>query len=198
MGVINFKPKKSYRYYVAYGSNLNVGQMKYRCPDAVPIGTAWIDGYALMYKGSKTGAYLTIEKKENSRVPVVIWKVSATDEKSLDRYEGYPTFYYKKELPKLRVTFFKSDKKKGFKPCKYNVRNLDCFVYIMHEDHAFGIPTQTYIDTCEAGYKIFGFDTSILDEALSYTADNISESRYTGYVETLTEEQYYRLMGVYV
>lgn len=197
MSIINIKPKKSYRYYVAYGSNLNVGQMKYRCPDAVPVGTAWIDGYALMYKGSMTGAYLTIEKKENSRVPVVIWKVSDSDEKSLDRYEGYPTFYYKKEL-QLRVTFFQKDNKKGYRPCKYRVRNLDCFVYVMHEDHAFGIPTQQYIDTCTDGYNIFGFDTGILDEALLYTADNVSEQRYSGYTKTLNDSQYYRLLGVYV
>ena len=28
------------RYYIAYGSNLNIGQMQWRCPDARIIGTA--------------------------------------------------------------------------------------------------------------------------------------------------------------
>ena len=54
--------------------------------------------YELLFKGSKTGSYLTIEKKEGSTVPVVIWEVTESDEKSLDRYEGYPIFYYKKEM----------------------------------------------------------------------------------------------------
>lgn len=27
------------KYYIAYGSNLSVGQMAYRCPDAKVIGT---------------------------------------------------------------------------------------------------------------------------------------------------------------
>ena len=55
------------KYYLAYGSNLNVQQMKYRCPDAKPVGTAWIHGYQSLFKGSKTGSYLTIEKTENSK-----------------------------------------------------------------------------------------------------------------------------------
>ena len=49
------------RYYLAYGSNLNVRQMKLRCPTARIVGTATIEGYRLMFKGSKTGSYLTIE-----------------------------------------------------------------------------------------------------------------------------------------
>ena len=52
----------------------------------------------LLFKGSKTGSYLTIEPKEGSRVPVAAWEVSAEDELALDRYEGFPTFYYKKEM----------------------------------------------------------------------------------------------------
>lgn len=52
------------RYYIAYGSNLNVRQMKYRCPTAKIAGTAVIRDYELLYKGSKTGSYLTIEKRK--------------------------------------------------------------------------------------------------------------------------------------
>ena len=76
------------KYYLAYGSNLNIRQMRYRCPGAVPIGTAVIPDYELLYKGSKTGAYLTIEPKKNSIVPVAVWEVTADDEKRLDAYEG--------------------------------------------------------------------------------------------------------------
>ena len=86
------------RYYLAYGSNLNVRQMRMRCPTARMIGTATIEDYRLMFKGSKTGSYLTIEPEEGCSVPVGVWEVTARDELALDRYEGYPTFYYKKEL----------------------------------------------------------------------------------------------------
>lgn len=58
------------KFYLAYGSNLNIWQMKHRCPSAEIVGTAEIKGYELLFKGSKTGSYLTIEKAENSSVPV--------------------------------------------------------------------------------------------------------------------------------
>lgn len=86
------------RYYVAYGSNLNVRQMLMRCRTARMIGTSSIKNYRLMFKGSQTGSYLTIEPSPGSEVPVGVWEVSETDERALDRYEGYPNFYYKKEM----------------------------------------------------------------------------------------------------
>lgn len=61
------------RFYIAYGSNLNVRQMRMRCPDAVIIGTAFIPDYRLLFKGSKSGNYLTIEPHSGSRVPVAVW-----------------------------------------------------------------------------------------------------------------------------
>ena len=51
------------RYYIAYGSNLNVRQMRMRCPTARIIGTSVLKDYELLFKGSKTGSYLTVEKK---------------------------------------------------------------------------------------------------------------------------------------
>ena len=58
---------------------------------ATILGTANLKGWELLFKGSKTGSYLTIEESEGGTVPVVIWEVTATDEAALDRYEGFPT-----------------------------------------------------------------------------------------------------------
>lgn len=145
----------SKRYYIAYGSNLNVWQMRYRCPDAKIVGTAVLNGWRLLFKGSKSGAYLTIEKDENGCVPVAVWSVSETDEQRLDRYEGFPSFYYKKELP---VTI------SGIRTGRISKRNA--FVYIMHEERPLGIPSSAYIKTCAEGYRDFGFDTEMLFEAV--------------------------------
>ena len=103
---------KKYKYYVAYGSNLNKRQMMMRCPGAKAVGTGFIRGYELLFKGSKTGAYLTIEKKRGGRVPIAIWKVTKENEEALDRYEGYPTFYYKADLK-----------------IKLDEKEIDAFVY---------------------------------------------------------------------
>ena len=45
---------KEKRYYIAYGSNLNVPQMRMRCPHATILGTANLKGWELLFKGSKT------------------------------------------------------------------------------------------------------------------------------------------------
>ena len=64
------------KYYIAYGSNLNIRQMRYRCPGALVVGTGFIKDYELLFKGSKTGSYLTIEEKIGSSVTIAIWKVN--------------------------------------------------------------------------------------------------------------------------
>ena len=147
-------------YYIAYGSNLNVEQMRYRCPSARIIGTAEVPDYRLLFKGSKTGAYLTIEPCEGQNVPVAVWEVTDDDERALDRYEGFPAFYYKAEM-KLPITGIRSGK----------VRTRTVFVYIMHEDRQAGIPSKYYMDVCREGYDAFGFDQGKLTEALRFSAE---------------------------
>ena len=152
------------RYYIAYGSNLNVKQMKMRCPGATIIGTTKLKDYELLFKGSKTGSYLTIEKKEGSTVPVVIWGVSESDEKSLDRYEGYPIFYYKKEM-KLQYKGIRTGKR----------RTVNAFVYIMHEENPVGVPSIYYMKTCIDGYDTFYFDKNILINAYKKSMEMCSD-----------------------
>ena len=135
------------KYYIAYGSNLNVKQMKFRCPGAKVVGTSVIKNYELLYKGSKTGSYLTIEKRKGGIVPVAVWEVTADDEKRLDAYEGYPNFYYKTDMQLTVKSHITGRKKK-----------LDAFVYIMHEERKLGIPSYAYVRTCVQGYRDFGFD----------------------------------------
>ena len=143
------------KYYLAYGSNLNIRQMKFRCPTAKIMGTTVIKDHELLFRGSRTGSYLTIEPKEGASLPAAVWEVTADDIESLDRYEGYPSFYYKKEMT---VTY--TGIASGVK------RRRKVFVYIMHEDRPIGIPTERYIDVCYWGYREFGFDPEILFDAV--------------------------------
>lgn len=142
------------RYYIAYGSNLNIRQMRMRCPNATILGTAILTGWELLFKGSKTGSYLTIEECKDGIVPVVIWEVTAPDETALDRYEGFPTFYYKKDI-KLKYKGIRTGKR----------RTVTAFAYIMHEERPIGIPSNFYMRTCLEGYDTFYFDKSILLDA---------------------------------
>lgn len=149
------------RFYIAYGSNLNKEQMELRCPGAKAAGTAVIEGYRLLFKGSGTGAYLTIEPAEGFKVPVAIWSVTAKDEAQLDIYEGFPDFYYKSAM-KLNVTGFKNRKTK----------RLTAFVYIMHEERPLGIPSVEYLQICAAGYRDFSFDGAYLRDAYAYSRED--------------------------
>ena len=109
------------RYYLAYGSNLNTVEMKYRCPSAKVIGTAEISGWRLLFRGNWMG-YLTIEPCEGACVPVAVWEVSPDDESSLDSYEGFPDFYDKQDM-RLPVR----------ETCGRETSERDAFIYIMKE-----------------------------------------------------------------
>ncbi len=76
--------------YFAYGSNLNIKQMQWRCPNAVPLGAYTLQGYQLVFR-----VYADIIPVTNKSVKGGLWEISEKDEKSLDRYEGYPTLYKK-------------------------------------------------------------------------------------------------------
>lgn len=133
------------KIYIAYGSNMSEAQMAQRCPDATLAGTGRVNGYELLFKGSLTGCYATIEKKADAFVPVVLWRISAADEQRLDAYEGFPRFYYKKTIP------VETD--------GGTIRGL---VYIMHEERRFGEPGDWYYQNMERDYLKFGFDLSVL------------------------------------
>ena len=135
------------KYYIAYGSNMDLNQMSYRVRDSVFIGTGYLEDYKLEFKSR----YATIEEERNSRVPVVIFKISEEDEKQLDRYEGYPELYYKKEV-RVKLN---------------NLEEIDCIVYIMEEKYNYyQLPEVNYYLNMELSYKIFGFELEILERAL--------------------------------
>ena len=144
------------KYYIAYGSNLSVEQMAYRCPDAKVIGTAVIEGYALLFKGCAT-----IEPREGRTVPVLVWEISPGEAKSLARYEGYPHFYYNKDMA-LPVRMAGTDTE----------QELTAMVYIMDERRRPASPTCYYYKVLADGYEDFGFDKAILEQALSDSVGN--------------------------
>ncbi len=150
------------KIYIAYGSNMDFPQMKARCPDAVFLGTGVLRGWRLMFKGSRTGSYATVEKAAGCVTPVLLWKISAADEARLDRYEGFPAFYYKKTVPVVQVTAVNGT---------WTPKNGQCrgMAYIMHEERELGLPDCWYYGVLANAYRLFGFDMAILEDALWYS-----------------------------
>lgn len=140
-GAISRKPS---RYYLAYGSNLDMERMGHRCPYAVPVGVTEIYGYRLLFKKSKTGCYATIEQDANESVPAVVWLLSEFDELLLDRYEGCPRYYYKKQF-QLPVWNLDGHRMKKLKTC---------MAYILHEERQLGCPSHEVLRL--AGRRVYG------------------------------------------
>lgn len=151
-----FRPEDSEVYCIAYGSNLSEERMKKRCPKAEAFGTSVIYGYRLLFKQSMTGAYATIEQDANCCVPVLIYRMTVEDEMKLDRFEGYPKYYYKREFL-LPVWGFNGRKKK---------LRRNCIAYIMHEYRLLGEPDEDYFSLLDGGYDRWGFEKYPLVKAL--------------------------------
>ena len=66
----------SKKLYIAYGSNLNLNQMKYRCPTAKLVGKGTIENYELQFKGMPNCSYATIAPCIGKSVPVALWNFS--------------------------------------------------------------------------------------------------------------------------
>ena len=144
------------KIYVAYGSNMDLAQMAHRCPQAELLGKGTIKDWRLLFKGSQTGSYATIERMRGYTVPVLLWQISKADEGRLDIYEGFPCFYYK-QIVEVET---EHGLEKGM-------------AYIMHEERKLGIPTARYYDVLERAYKAFGFNQRILRDAYWISRDGL-------------------------
>ena len=146
--------KKKKAYYIAYGSNMNLEQMAFRCPTARLVGTAEIKDYRLLFRGFPNSAVATIEPCKGMSVPVLVWTIEPADEIALDRYEGYPHLYRKETLS---VTV--------------NGKRRKAMVYIMNitEHRIITTPSKYYFEVIRSGYKANGIDTEPLKEALRFS-----------------------------
>ena len=148
----------SKRLYIAYGSNLNLRQMAMRCPTAKLFGTGEVKGYELQFKGSPHSAFATIAPNKDASVPVAVWDIKPRDEHALDVYEGYPSHYYKQNIP---VTV--------------NGQEMTAMVYLMNQKADFGIPSQRYYNTVYEGYENCGLDVNVLNRAVDDSIEKYRE-----------------------
>jgi hypothetical protein len=83
--------------YFAYGSNLNLFQMKRRCKDSIFLKKINLKDFRLTFRSKYRAA--DIEPKKNSIVPGGLFDISKSDEKKLDVYEDYPIYIKSFILP---------------------------------------------------------------------------------------------------
>ena len=82
----------TYTFYFAYGSNMNQKQMDYRCLEAFPVAIGRLPRFKFIINSSGVASIIESELDDTFGV---IWQISQTNEKTLDRYEGVAKSIYK-------------------------------------------------------------------------------------------------------
>ena len=129
--------------YFAYGSNLNLFQMKRRCRDSIFLKKINLKNFKLTFRSKYRAA--DIEQRKNFFVPGALFQISKSDEKKLDVYEDFPVLYKK-------YYFYYYGKK--------------VMTYTMVTKSRFMFPTERYLNVVKRGYRDCNLDKKMLLKAL--------------------------------
>ena len=154
--------KTKEKLYFAYGSNMNLNQMAFRCPDAEVVESVRLEGYRLAFRTNGGGnGVATILPEEGSYVDGVLWRISERDEQHLDHYEGFP-FLYGKEP----VTVTNQD----------GVRR-EIMAYTMNSPYKDkpAMPSVSYLEGILNGCRQNGIDTQTVIEAVRCTQQELPQ-----------------------
>ena len=128
--------------YFAYGSNLSHGQMRLRCPAAVPVGPARLIGYRLVFASKSDrwgGAVADVRPEDEWYVQGGLYRMTGKDLKLLDKFEGYPDFYIREEKRILLPSG------------EFEI----ALMYRMADAHVIGRPSRAYLETIIRGFNDF-------------------------------------------
>ena len=151
-------------FYISYGSNMNIEQMKERCPNTTVYGNGKLYGWKLVFNYH---ADIILTRKKSDVVPVVVWNLNDKfDMLSLDFYEGYPHYYTKK---KINVIMDNGEK-------------IKAMVYVMVDD-VKGIypPSEFYFNCIKEGYTANKINLAPLYDALDESLETKNITKYNQY-----------------
>ena len=142
------------KYYIAYGIDMHLSQMTYRCPRAVLLGKSQLENYALRFRGHPFNAFVTVEPTQNENVPILIWKIQKSDEVSLDRYKGYLHVYEKRDMNVI-----------------LNGEQISALAYVMTSNHDLGMPSREYLQTIIDAYRQAGVRKNAFGRGVTYSLE---------------------------
>lgn len=116
----------------SYGSNLCMGQMRRRCPNATPLGRVLLPDWRLVFRGVADCVC-----EPGAVCHGGLWRITSACERALDRYEGVAGGAYRKEFIRLE-----------------DRPNEDVLIYCMN---ATGVlpPAVRYLASITEGYRDF-------------------------------------------
>ena len=143
------KPVNRQILYFAYGANLNLDGMSHRCPGHRPIAPAILPNYRFAFKG-----VADVEPMPDEKVYGALYLLRPKHIISLDRFEGYPRLYIKKQVL-VRIL-------DGLEPDNWTLAT----VYVMRERDNYGEPSSSYLHTILTGCKQWELPEEYQEEIL--------------------------------
>jgi len=119
------------KYYLAYGMNSNLYGMEQRCPKARSLGKVTLPNHKLAFR-----TFCDVVEVPGETMECALWSITDECEKSLDRLEGYPNFYGKKEVK-----------------VNHDGRIIRAMIYYMKDLHEHRWPSRHYLDMVIEGYE---------------------------------------------
>jgi len=127
-------------YYFAYASNLSRKQMTERCSDNQPRFRAVLPNYKLIFTGWSRewgGGVASVKPSRGGKVPGAVYEISEECLRILDKYEGYPSIYNRRNI---MVFTDLGDA-------------IEATIYIKLDQSKETQPSLKYLTTIKQGYK---------------------------------------------
>lgn len=132
------------KYYLAYGMNSNLNEMRRRCPDAKSLGPVTVPNYKLAFK-----THCDVVHAPGESMQCVLWSITDQCELALDLLEGFPEYYDKREV---QVT--------------YQGQTIRPMIYFMCSGFDYAAPSEHYLNMVVEGYSEHGIPITQIVTAL--------------------------------
>jgi hypothetical protein len=131
--------------YFAYGSNLNIKQMKSRCPAAQPLRRFKVADARLVFR-----SFADCVHEPGAVCHGGVWRITPQCEAALDIYEELVSGLYRKE----RIELSEPIEGEG-----------ELMLYLMNSTGIMP-PSLSYLDVIRQGYRDFELPIAALDDAV--------------------------------
>lgn len=162
------KPEEYKQYYFAYGSNLDEAQVQKRTPFAKFVCKVALKDYKLTfvtYNYSWKGGVANVEPSEGDVVYGVLWHFTDEMVTKMDRYEGHPHKYMRKEVVVTKLGSDTSDMPVEIPAIVYEIKSL-------YDRDDFQPAGEKYYNQIKAAYEKFELPLIVLEEAQKFATEN--------------------------
>jgi gamma-glutamylcyclotransferase (GGCT)/AIG2-like uncharacterized protein YtfP len=135
------------RLYLAYGANMSMDSMTWRCPQARPVCSYVLRDWELQFY-----SHATIVPKPGAEVAGVLWHITPECEANLDAFEGFPNYYTKRSW----------------------VQDSEHIMFYEMSDFLRGQPSANYINDIRSSYHYWHLPVHYLDKAIHATVKHIT------------------------